>query len=178
MPIINKPQRNRGSTGGGFTLIELLVVIGIIALLSAIILASLKTARQRGQEAAILEEQHNVQLAFELYASSHNGGYPNPNRGAGVPGYYCIGGTTCLLASGAQATRLDSVDSGFKFNNFLTPIIPDAVGNQYEGFIYQSCGGNGATCPAGSSTLEVPLFECITTQHVGIWEKPTCNVAE
>lgn len=61
----------------GFTLIELLVVIAIIALLSAIVLASLNTARAKGRDAERLSDSTELQKALELYASDHNGQYPS-----------------------------------------------------------------------------------------------------
>jgi prepilin-type N-terminal cleavage/methylation domain-containing protein len=51
----------------GFTLIELLVVIGIIGILSAVVLASLNTARFKGNDAAIQSDLAAVQTQAEIY---------------------------------------------------------------------------------------------------------------
>jgi prepilin-type N-terminal cleavage/methylation domain-containing protein len=51
----------------GFTLIELLVVIGIIGILSAVVLASLNTARFKGNDAAIQSDLSAVQTQAEIY---------------------------------------------------------------------------------------------------------------
>ena len=51
----------------GFTLIELLVVIAIIGILSAVVLASLSTARQKGQDAATQADINTIQTQAELY---------------------------------------------------------------------------------------------------------------
>lgn len=51
----------------GFTLIELLVVIAIIGILSAVVLASLNTARQRGTDASIRATINNTRAAAELH---------------------------------------------------------------------------------------------------------------
>ena len=51
----------------GFTLIELLVVIAIIGLLSAVVLASLNTARGKGADAAIKSNLNNARAQAELY---------------------------------------------------------------------------------------------------------------
>lgn len=68
----------------GFTLIELLVVIAIISLLSAIIFASLNSARAKGRDAQRREDIHQLQIALELYFDSNgvypaSGGAANPN---------------------------------------------------------------------------------------------------
>jgi prepilin-type N-terminal cleavage/methylation domain-containing protein len=58
----------------GFTLIELLVVIAIIGILSAVVLASLSTARSRGNDSAVKQNFHGIQVQAELY-SIGNGDY-------------------------------------------------------------------------------------------------------
>jgi type IV pilus assembly protein PilE len=58
----------------GFTLIELLVVIAIIGILSAIVLASLSTARNKGKDAAVESELSSMRAQAELFYSS-NGNY-------------------------------------------------------------------------------------------------------
>jgi type II secretion system protein G len=60
---------------GGFTLIELLVVIAIISLLSSVILASLKDARDKAKMSAFRQEVYQFINALELYRVD-NGSYP------------------------------------------------------------------------------------------------------
>lgn len=59
----------------GFTLIELLVVIAIIGILSAVVLASLNSARVKGNDARRYSDLNSLQLALELYYSTA-GAYP------------------------------------------------------------------------------------------------------
>jgi prepilin-type N-terminal cleavage/methylation domain-containing protein len=55
-----------------FTLIELLVVIAIIGVLSAVVLASLNTARSKGNDASVKSNLDNVRTQSEIYYDLNN----------------------------------------------------------------------------------------------------------
>ncbi len=59
----------------GFTLIELLVVIAIIGILSAVVLASLNTARSKGSDAAIQTDLSGIRTQAQLFSADNGNSY-------------------------------------------------------------------------------------------------------
>jgi prepilin-type N-terminal cleavage/methylation domain-containing protein/prepilin-type processing-associated H-X9-DG protein len=74
---------------GGFTLIELLVVIAVIAILMAILMPSLKIAREQARGISCRSNQRNLALAYIMYAGDNDGsvcaGWAGFNKVNGVP---------------------------------------------------------------------------------------------
>jgi len=66
----------------GFTLIELLVVIAIIAVLMAILVPALNSAREQGKRAVCLGNLRQLGLAWVLYADDNDDKIVNGNTGA------------------------------------------------------------------------------------------------
>ena len=62
--------------GKGFTLIELLIVIAIIAILAALLLPALASAKQTGWQAACLSNHKQLNLAVREFAGDHSERFP------------------------------------------------------------------------------------------------------
>jgi prepilin-type N-terminal cleavage/methylation domain-containing protein/prepilin-type processing-associated H-X9-DG protein len=71
-PLKTTPPENEQ----GFTLIELLVVIAIIAILSALLLPALSSAKMKAHRAACLSNLHQIGLALHAYADDNSGKIP------------------------------------------------------------------------------------------------------
>jgi prepilin-type N-terminal cleavage/methylation domain-containing protein len=168
---------------GGFTLIELLVVVAIISLLSSIILASLSTAKQKANDAATLEEVHQVQLAMELYNNDNNG-FPNPT---GFLGYYCLGAATCTGPFGPVTNQLAM--AGFKYDSpsnpslfgLLAPKVAEAstyttAGGYLASFsnlahpLVYYCASSGTTCSSSNAYVWY-----LTGSGAGTWNAQTVD---
>jgi prepilin-type N-terminal cleavage/methylation domain-containing protein/prepilin-type processing-associated H-X9-DG protein len=114
----------------GFTLIELLVVIAIIAILAAMLLPALSSAKIRAQGIACLSNMKQLELASIEYSGDNNDFLPG-NLALNLGGYYP--GTV---------------------NNANPPVLPSWVGNSM-GFAELGSGDSPAGCSTNNYFLGV-----------------------
>lgn len=120
-----RPHRGAARPPQGFTLIELLVVISIIALLVALLLPALRSARAQAQMMQCRSNFRQTGLAAQMYLGDNNHVYPASHAtsvdGLLVPRY--------LPKSGGTKDHPDSPESwwGFGFGRYLGIKVGDPL---------------------------------------------------
>lgn len=126
-------------TSKGFTLIELLVVIAIISLISSVVLASLKSARDKAIDTAVMEEVRTFQEGMELYRSNNPTYYTTITPMFNDP-YVRAVDTSAFQSFITAVSRYISVDKLRFVNTQSVFHYVDGVGaNYYNGLGF--CGG-------------------------------------
>jgi len=87
----------------GFTLVEIMIVVAIIALLAAIAVPNLLTARRTANEAAAKATVRSLSTAAETFSTSNSGKYPADVLGAGnLQDFIASAGNYCKDNAGGQ----------------------------------------------------------------------------
>jgi prepilin-type N-terminal cleavage/methylation domain-containing protein len=129
----------------GFTLIELLVVIAIIGILSGIVLASLGTARTKGQDAAIKSNLASARAQAELFYNDNGNSYDGGTAATDVCNTAGLAGTTKGIYSMVDA-------AGQAGGNAANSTITDAV----QTGTFAVCQSNGNAWGAQAALKSTP----------------------
>lgn len=129
----------------GFTLIELLVVIAIIGILSAVVLASLNTARSKGNDAAVQSNFSTVQTQAELYYGDNGNKY----------------GTNTAIESNCSAT-----DNMFNDTTIKNAVAQAETANGAPSVVC-NVAANGTAYAIGSALPSAPTAKFWCTDSTG-----------
>ncbi|MDD5476636.1 MAG: prepilin-type N-terminal cleavage/methylation domain-containing protein [Candidatus Omnitrophica bacterium] len=118
----------------GFTLVEIMIVVAIIALLAAIAVPNLLSARRTANEAAAKATVRSLSTAAETFSTSHSGAYPTDILGAGnlqdfiaSAGSYCANATGTATAVQGYNYACTLTSGGYTF--VASPVTPGTTGN-------------------------------------------------
>lgn len=107
MPTQNENRSFWRIKNQAFTLIELLVVIAILAILAALLLPALTSAKEKGKRAVCLSNLRQIGIAIQNYASDNDGKIPYgpkaPPFTSPLDLYPSSGAPTSLISLGTGA---------------------------------------------------------------------------
>lgn len=130
----------------GFTLIELLVVIAVIGILSAVVLASLNTAREKARDSSRLLSINQIENAIALYEIDNEGVPPGEDGVEYVNGNpEWIPGLAPKYISSVPSDPIDVGEHKFHYSR---------NGNDYEVISFLEQNGNQAACGDGGSSCQ------------------------
>ncbi len=125
----------------GFTLIELLVVIAIIGILSSVVLASLNTARTKGNDAAIKANLNGIRSQAELWFDGNSNSYSG------------VCGDTNITNAIAAANSAGGAGAAQCFNNSSTTAwVVTAKLRSVSGYWCVDYTGNSKEVAAGATS--------------------------
>jgi prepilin-type N-terminal cleavage/methylation domain-containing protein/prepilin-type processing-associated H-X9-DG protein len=143
-----------------FTLIELLVVIAILAILMALLLPSLASAREKGWKAACLSNLRQIGLAVHAYAGDNEGRIP---FGPKAPPFTSAGN---FYPSTGAPTSLVSLQSGAPVG--LGLLLKEHLANQPKALF---CPGSDQTVDAAAELAKVDTNQAQCSyyyRHAGV----------
>lgn len=130
--------RNGTSRADGFTLVELLVVIGIIAVLIAILMPALSSARQEAQAVQCSSNLRQLGMAIEMYAQEAKGysitSWMGPNGGAygSLPSYTWRAMLYPYVNKTTGVFHCPSYDDNVPSPASVTAVVPAMVGYSWD----------------------------------------------
>ncbi len=162
-----------------FTLVELLVVIGIIALLVAILLPALQSARRQAMAVKCASNLRQCFAAMQLYAGAYRG-YAVPIRcGGGMPGAsnevsqattggpYELNGVYYGVTTAPPGWSGAITNSAPFWPEFLAPFISTAKGGQADKAAPGPLTVNDALAAARKSVFWCPSWEPVDSLASG-----------
>ncbi|MFA7285535.1 MAG: type II secretion system protein [Candidatus Paceibacterota bacterium] len=138
----------------GFTLIELLIVVSIIGILAAIVLTSLGSGKNKGQDSSIKSNLANMRGQAELLAATHGG--------------YGVDSTPTAFTLGACANTADTL--------FADPTIWAQVSEAMKNSGgLESCMSTATSWSIGIQLKEKPNTEAWCVDGAGSSKKLTLD---